>query len=489
MSTIFAQEAQLLKAQDEFNELMEAVRAASAARRRIDDVESELWSGMRQICRSLLEGFVEGSGTGDLGPTLEHKDRTLRRLEQTHNRRYVSVFGELTIARTVYGSRETQKHEVVPLDALLGLPDSEFSYLLQDWVQGFCVEGSFASSRNTIERILDLTLSVRSLEHMNASMSEVVEPFRQTLRPPPRNEEGSILVVTVDGKGVPMRRQDRSGRAKGPGPDRTREACVGAVYSIDPFIRTADDLIDDVFRQQRSQERPKPCHKRLVAELTRPQHGQEVKGKERTFRWLAGEVADRRARGQPVVCVMDGDAGLWGMKKRRLRSAVGILDIYHVLQRLWKAAHCFHPEGSPAARNFVEQRLRRILDGEVGRVIGGLKQMAVKHQLHGNRLKELRTVIGYLHNNRRCMKYDEYLAAGYPIGSGVVEGACRHLVKDRMEQTGMHWRISGAQAMLSLRGVWLNDHWETFHRHRKRTEQRALYPYRRTVLQQWRHAA
>jgi hypothetical protein len=58
------------------------------------------------------------------------------------------------------------------------------------------------------------------------------------------------------------------------------------------------------------------------------------------------------------------------------------------------------------------------------------------------------------------MKYDEYLAAGYPIGSGVVEGACRHLVKDRMEQTGMRWRIAGAQAVLSLRAIYVNDDWE-----------------------------
>ncbi len=125
----------------------------------------------------------------------------------------------------------------------------------------------------------------------------------------------------------------------------------------------------------------------------------------------------------------------------------------------------------------------------MGRVVGGLKQMAKKHGLRGARLTELRQVIGYLHNNRRLMKYDEYLAAGYPIGSGVVEGACRHLVKDRMERTGMRWRISGAQAMLDLRSVWINDDWAAFHRHRRQAEQRELYPYRRSVLRQWRCAA
>ncbi len=71
-------------------------------------------------------------------------------------------------------------------------------------------------------------------------------------------------------------------------------------------------------------------------------------------------------------------------------------------------------------------------------------------------------VLTYFQNNRRFMKYDEYLANGYPIGSGVVEGACRHLVMDRMEGIGMHWRVAGAQAMLNVRAVFLNDDWEFF---------------------------
>ena len=81
----------------------------------------------------------------------------------------------------------------------------------------------------------------------------------------------------------------------------------------------------------------------------------------------------------------------------------------------------------------------------------------------------------YLENNREHMRYDEYLAAGYPIGSGVAEGACRHLVKDRMEQTGMRWTVEGAQAMLHVRALYLNDQWEEFHEHRVEREQARLY--------------
>ena len=73
------------------------------------------------------------------------------------------------------------------------------------------------------------------------------------------------------------------------------------------------------------------------------------------------------------------------------------------------------------------------------------------------------------------MRYDEYLAAGYPIGSGVAEGACRHLVKDRMEQTGMRWTVAGAQAMLHVRALYVNDQWDDFLEFRVEQEQARLY--------------
>jgi hypothetical protein len=137
----------------------------------------------------------------------------------------------------------------------------------------------------------------------------------------------------------------------------------------------------------------------------------------------------------------------------------------------------------------VTDRLTRLLRGEVGYVIGGLKQMATKQALRGSRLKQLNAAIGYLERNRRFMKYDKYLAAGYPIGSGVAEGACRHLVKDRMELTGMRWRTEGAQAMLDLRSVYLNGDWDEFQRYRIKAERRKLYPYRSSVQRNRKTAA
>jgi hypothetical protein len=487
---ILAQEQAILKGQTQFEQIATFVRQASADGQPIHEVELSLWRQLLGLGHAMLEGFLAGAGSGDLGPALEHEGRTLRRLEQTHRRRYLSIFGELPIDRHVYGTRETQKHEVVPLDARLELPESEFSYVLQDWDQQLCVEGPYSEARGTVRKILGLGQSVASLEKMNLEMARQADSFFQSRPTPPANEQGSILVLTSDGKGIPMRKDEpaRSGRrSKGEKANKKRMACVGAVYSIEPFVRTADDVVDELMRKKAAENRPVPQHKQVRAELTREIDAVVVNGKDRIFAWFKQQVetinpqAKNGERKKPVVCVMDGERALWKKLMTYLCRIICILDIFHVLERIWQAAYCFYPEGSDEAREFVNQRLKRILQGDVGRVIGGLKQMATKQNLRGAKLKQLQSAIGYLHNNRRFMHYDQYLAAGYPIGSGVAEGACRHLVKDRMERTGMRWVVPSAQAMLNLRAVHASDQWQEFQNYRMDAESRRIYPYKALV--------
>lgn len=494
---IMAQEEVILKAQSMFENLVDQVRQATNEGCRIDVMERDLWEGVRRIGLGLVQAYVAGHGQGDFGATLDHQGRVLNRLDALHSRRYVSVFGELSIERCVYGTRETQKHEVVPLDAVLGLPERDSSYLLQEWDQSFCVQNSYESSRQSVEQILGLGQSVRGLEQMNASMAADVSSFRASQPKPPAHEEGKIVVVTADCKGVPMRRDQAEApptkhgrRKKGEKANKKRMACVGAAYTIDPFKRTAADVVDEVMRDARKADRPEPQHKQVRAELTRRIDDVEVNGKERIFSWLQDQVKTRNPKNRkPVVCVMDGERGLWSLLKLYLPMAVCVLDIFHVMERLWQAAYCFYPEGSEQAKAFVTDRLERILEGEIGRVIGGLRQMATKRKLKRSKQEKLDEVLGYFQRNRRHMHYDEYLSAGYPIGSGVAEGACRHLVKDRMELTGMRWRVEGAQAMLDLRAVFINGDWEQFQAYRIKREQRKLYPYKRMIKRKSREAA
>jgi hypothetical protein len=147
------------------------------------------------------------------------------------------------------------------------------------------------------------------------------------------------------------------------------------------------------------------------------------------------------------------------------------------MERLRKAAWCLFEEATQKAEaeRWVEDRLRMLLDGKVGRVIGGLRQTLTKRKLTGSHRTTVREVIGYFDGNRSRMRYDEYLAAGYPIGSGVIEGACRHLVKDRLERAGLRWHPDGAQAMLDLRATYLNGEWEAFWRYHVEQEDDRLY--------------
>ena len=505
---IMTQEASLLKAKEEFRKIEEAIRQATILGERIDVVEETLWDQMLGLGRLLLTSFVAGQGTGDLGPTLEYQGHILKRLARLHNKPYVSVFGALpTIERTVYGTRETQKHEVIPLDARLGLPENDYSYLLQQWSQSFCVKGSYHDAQTDLEQILRLRPSSRVLQDINSDMSKDVEGFRSSQPTPPGDQEAEILVVTGDCKGVRIRgdkppeekNASNHARKRGPRPGTKREACVGSVYSIDRFVRTTEDVVDDVIRKARASDRPIPQNKVLRAALTQEVDDGEINGKDVIFDWFGEQIESRRtSSSQDIVCVMDGAPTLW-KKVQRLMKTLGvtivcILDLFHVMDYLWDAARCVHGSDDKAAEAFVTDRLRRILNGEVGRVIGGLRQMLAKdkkrhkddRRFNATQRKTLNRVIGYYTRKKQFMRYNEYLAEGYPIGSGVVEGACGHVVKDRMEGSGMRWCVPGAQSMLDLRCVYLNDDWVDFHGYRIQERVCTMYPYRELVQQRYR---
>jgi hypothetical protein len=482
---IITPEQAALKARHQFDALRDFVQQAAQDGQRIDTVEREVFRQLLGLGHTLLSAFIAAHGDGDLGPQAETPEgRSARRLPERHDRRYVSIFGELTIDRVAYGTREGQVIERVPLDERLGLPEGEFSYVLEDWGQRLCLKGSFAEAGQSLEMLLGLRAGVRALEQMSRVVAGHAPSFQDCLEPPLASEEGPLMVVTADGKGVPMRRPEQEDgpephhrRTKGEKANKKQMACVGAVYSIDPFVPKAEDIIDEVLRDRKAKERPEPKHKHVWAEMTREVEGEPpVTAKEGLFCHLADELAGRNlGHDRPVVCLMDGERALWDAQAVYFPEAVGVLDLFHVLERLWAVAHCFHTEGSDEAKDFVEQRLRDLLQGRVGYVIGGLRRRLKAEKLSGQRRKVVRSALEYLGNNKAHMRYDEYLAAGYPIGSGVAEGACRHLVKDRMEQTGMRWTVEGAQAMLHVRALYLNDQWEEFHEHRVEREQARLY--------------
>ncbi len=483
LAMIITPEQATLKAQQRFESLLDLVRRASQDGQRIDLVERDRIRSLLALGFDLLTAFVAHHGDGDQGPEVETTDgHRVRRLPESHDRRYVSVFGELTISRVVHGTREGQRIERTPLDERLGLPEGDFSYVLEDWSPRLCLKESFAEAGRSLEMLLGLKLGARTLEPMSRAVAGYAPAFRDALSRPPPEEEGPLLVVTADGKGVPLRRPPQDGpkphhrRTKGEKANKKQRAGVGAVDTIEPFVRSADDILDEVLRDERAGGRPEPQHKHVWAEMTRQVGGETVHAKDSLFALMESEAAARNSgHDRPVICLLDGERALWEMQRESFAEAVGILNLFHVLERLWAVAHCFHTEGSDGAKQYVEERLRDLLQGQVGYVIAGLRRRLNGGKRSGSKRKVVESAVEYLANNRDHMRYDAYLAAGYPIGSGVAEGACRHLVKDRMEQTGMRWTVEGAQAMLHVRAVYLNDQWGEYLEYRIEQEQTRLY--------------
>jgi hypothetical protein len=464
----------------------------------VHEVERAIWQQVLRIGRQALQQFFTLHGSGDQGDTVRLADgRALDRLPERHARRYVSIFGAFVLRRTAYGSREGQKIEFVPLDNRLQLPASAFSYVLQDWDQALCAEEAFGQVNTTIARMLGLKQSVDSLEHMNQDLAEQATPFRLNQPPPPAAEEGQLFVVSADGKGVVLRRDPEDPapaayRTKGDKASQKRMATVGTAYSVDRHVRTPEQVVAALFRDGPRPEagRPRPQHKQVWASL--PQADVPVSGMEAVFVWLLWELSRRNpSRAKEVVYLSDGQEALWQAQERYLggRCRVGILDLLHVTPRLWKAAHVFHAEKSAAAEAFVRKRLLRVLRGQVASVIQGLRVLGGRRSLTAAKRKALREVCNYLEKNQGRMHYDAYLAAGYPIASGVIEGACRHLVKDRMERAGMHWTVPGARAMLEVRSVYVSGQWDKYQAYRIEQETQRLYPYRELAEPQYAMAA
>ena len=462
----------------------------------IHTVELGIWRHVLEIGRSALGLYLSLQGDGDVGEILElEPGQTVRRLPSVHRREYQSVFGSFSLERYVYGSREGQKIECAPLDSRLQLPESKFSYLLQDWDQSLVAESPHLQVSATLSRILGFEQSSDSLERMNRQMSQSVAPFEAVRPAPPIAAPGQIIVGSADGKGVPIRHPADSPTIaghrpkKGPKPNRKKMAVVGAVYTIDPRVRTPEDVLNSLFRLP-TQDSPSaapaqavPQAKRVKAQLNLdpPDERPVPRATDQIFEWLASQVLHRQpAESVPLVVLMDGQLSLWQAAQTYLPQThyIEILDLLHVTSRVWNVVSLWVKSQSDEANRMVKAYVALILQGKVKDVIAVWRLLADSGDLKAKQRKDLKKVCQYFENNQHRMRYDQYLAAGYPIASGLIEGACRHFVKDRMERAGMQWTLQGAQAMLDIRSVALNDDWREFNQFRIQRETERLYPYR-----------
>jgi hypothetical protein len=451
----------------------------------LDAIERETEVRGREVQRLILEAHIRERGTGDVGPAIEvvssekNGPRILRH-RRIHERKAVTIFGEVKVQRMAYSDRE--EAAIHPMDEALDLPERSFSYEVQRRIVKAAVQGPFDEAIERLEESTGVRISKRSAEDVVKDAAEDFEAFYEARAAPPPESSGPILVGAVDGKGIPMVKPAEPAsepgvwkptrRKKGEKANKKRMATVATVYTTEPRVRTPQDVIDSFFWKikKEGQEPVRPEAKRVWASLKEPKEA------------VIDAVREEMSRRDPLgvkrhVVLTDGERALQILVAKKLGLSITlILDFLHVLEKLWKAAYVFHAEGTEEATDWVWQRALRILEGEVSQVVKGLRQMVTKRRLRGEARKTLLSVAGYFYRNRSRMRYDEYLRDGLPIASGAVEGACKNLVKDRMERSGMRWREDPAEAMLKLRATYLSDDFAEYWDFHVRHDQERLHP-------------
>ena len=458
------------------------------------ELERGLWSRLLRLGHDVQARYFAWVGDGDCGKTLTLADgRAVKRLPEPHGRPDRSIFGDFALARVVYGTREGQPIEAAPLDARLGLPEGKFSYLLHDWDQALAVENPYRQVNTVLARILGLKQSVASLEAMTRTLAGAVVGHEAARPAPTPATEKQLVVPSADGKGVPLRKPADApaiaahDHVRGPKPDRKKRAVLGAAYPIESASAYRRRRGRILFRdptapaEPSTTPRPAPRQKRLCAVLpvaAAVAAARAPRPVEGVFPWLRAEARQRDPdHRQTWVLLMDGQPALWDAAADTLGDTprVEILDLLHATGYWWDAVHRFQPSGSPLAAKLMKVLVHALLDGVGTGVIRWLQDLAEQGHLSAAARDRLERIHGYFDRHRDRIHDDRYLAAGYPIASGVIEGACRHGVEDRMERAGMHWTLPGAQALLNLRCVALNDEWAPFMNHYIQTETARLY--------------
>jgi hypothetical protein len=465
--------------QQQFEALVGMTTGSASQRMTAAAMEQDLLAALLALGRRLLDlFFTSRAAVRPADPRLPDGARL-----PSHGRRprrYVSIFGELTLRR--HGFSVPGHALIFPLDRELALPAGCYSALLREWASYGTSDAAYREVQTLLARILGQTLSVQALETMLSQDAVDLAAFDQ--QPAPTSAApgvaacpdavATLLVVQADGKGVPLVLPDTPPRGvrppRGRPANQMKEAIVTAHYAIAPWVRTPHDLVAallDGAATTHPAPRPQPVGKVLRASLA---------GKTVAVNDLAARVSRRDQTAIAAwVALTDGATALQEEMQRAFPQATLVLDIIHASEYLWRAAAAICGEGSPARLAWMRTQLTALLSGQTAAVIATLEGAQAAPTCSTVAQEALARTLRYYRRNQAYMHYDQYLARGWPIGTGVVEGACGHLVKDRLQQAGMRWTIAGAQAMLDLRGIRLSGQWEAYWALHRQQEQQRLY--------------
>jgi hypothetical protein len=428
----------------------------------------------RELLRSLLQDHLDlrAAREARLPEAPAGADGVARtRVEKAHRRALSTVFGRVTVTRLAY--RAPGSSNLHPADGALNLPAGLHSHGLRRLVALEAARGSFDDAVAAVERATGVAVGKRQLVELARTAAADVPGFYADplLGPAP---DGLLLVLQFDGKGVVMRpdglrpataKAAAAGRklstrlSPGEKNGRKRMAELAAVHDAVPVVRTPDDVLPPPGAD--GEDGPKATGKWLTASVV-----DDIA----TVVAAGFDEAERRdpTHARTWVVLVDGNQAqldaVAAEAKRRGVTAHVVIDFIHVLEYLWKAGWSFFETGDPDAEQWVTDKARLVLEGKARQVATGIRRRATANHYDARERKGADTCADYLDAKAGHLDYATALANGWPIATGVIEGACRHLVKDRMDITGARWGLDGAEAVLTLRALIANgdfdDYWK-----------------------------
>ena len=451
--------------EDEFAQLIEFLRSPNGRALSHTELEAALSERGRELLRVLFQAHVDSRGPGPAAGAVCGVDAVVRSEQRLHERGLSTVFGEVRIKRLGYGAAGVAS--LHPLDAQLNLPAGEYSLGVRRLAAEQAAQVSFEATVQALAQQTGKIMGKRQVEELVRRSAVDFDAFYAQRRAEAEQPSGSILALSVDGKGVvmlprdlrePTRKKAAQGQlhklakrlSKGEKRNRKRMATVAAVYTVAPFVRTPEQVVRTLAPlQEIAPARPPVEHKRVWASLE--------KSPEQVLEEAFREGLRRDpGRQKSWVGLVDGNDTqltlLEALSRKHKVELTIVLDVIHVSEYLWSASLAFHEEASPQREQWVSERLHNVLRGNAAQVAARMRRSATLRALSAKQREPVDEAARYFLNHQQYMRYDAYLAAGLPIGTGVIEGACRHLVCDRMDGAA-RWSLKGAEAVLRLRAL------------------------------------
>ena len=460
---------------EQFEETLGWLAGAEAGALEHAELEDQLGERGRELQRLMFQGQLDLRALREqhrqdvTGPEGAARPRA----EKDHHRPLTTMFGEVTVSRIAY--RAPRLSNVHPADEELNLPEEKHSHGLRRLAAVEAPRGSFEDARAAITRATGETIGKRQVEELAMRAAADVDAFYAGRRPDPAPQD-QVLMIQADGKGIVMREEGlRPATAKAaaaamrkvaarlsPGEKngRKRMAEIVSVCDVIPAPRTPADIITPPGRDPASRaDPPKTQGRWLNASVT-----DDIPA----VITAAFDEAERRDphHQRTWIALVDGNntqiQAIEAEAARRGVTVTILIDIVHVLEYCWKAAWTFFEPGDPDAAGWVAGRAAAILEGRSADVAAGIRRRATTYGYSDHERKGADNCAGYLDAKAPYLDYATALAEGWPIATGIIEGACRHIIKDRFDITGARWSLDGAEAILKLRALHANGDFDEY---------------------------